>query len=117
MALLHDAYTALLAGLTCKTGSEIYWQDKYGIPITIKLIDIKQERYIIRYYHRNGQKYWESEYQNGQLHGKYIRWYRNGQKHWEKEWQDGQQHGKTTCWYKNGRKYSEEEWEHGKRIE
>jgi hypothetical protein len=40
MSILHDAYIALLSGLTYRTGNEIYWYDEYNNPITIEPIDI-----------------------------------------------------------------------------
>ena len=116
MTLLHDAYTALLSGLTTKTGNEIHWQDERGFPITIEPVDISKEKYIVRYYHENGNKKQEREYQNGQIHGKCIGWYKNGNKWWEDEYQNGKRHGKYTCWYENGNKIWEEEYQNGVRI-
>lgn len=113
MSILHDAYTALLSGLTYKTGNEIHWQDKNGYPITIEPIDIKQCKYIIREYWNNGQKYSEKEFQNKQLHGKYFLWYYNGQKAWELKYQNGRRHGKIIGWWENGLKMQEEEWKDG----
>ena len=89
MTLLHDAYTALLAGLTHRTNNEIHWENEWGYPITVEPIDIEQCKYIVRRYYDNGQKWWERGYQNGQRHGKNIGWYFNGQKWWEEEWQNG----------------------------
>ena len=89
MTLLHDAYTALLAGLTYKTNNEIHWEDERGRPITVEPIDMEQCKYIVRRYWENGQKRWEDECQNGLPHGKYIGWHENGQKHWESEYQNG----------------------------
>jgi antitoxin component YwqK of YwqJK toxin-antitoxin module len=116
MNLLREALTALLAGLTHKTGNEIHWENKYGIPITVEPVDIEKGKYIIRHYWKNGNKHWEEEYQNGQLHGKFIWWYENGNKNWEQEYQNGQPHGKYIAWYKNGNKYWEYEYQNGQLI-
>ena len=116
MSILHDAYTALLSGLTTKTGNEIHWEDKDGKPITIEPIDVENERYIVRYYYPNGQKDWEAEYQNDQLHGKSIRWYENGQKYWETDYQNNQLHGKSIGWYENGQKSWERDYQNGQLI-
>jgi antitoxin component YwqK of YwqJK toxin-antitoxin module len=89
MNLLHDAYTALLSGLTYKTGNEIHWKSEYGSPVTVEPVDIEKCRYIVRYYYPNGQVKHKIEYQNGKLHGKYIGWYNNGYKAYEYEYQDG----------------------------
>jgi antitoxin component YwqK of YwqJK toxin-antitoxin module len=114
MNLLREALTALLAGLTYKTGDEIHWEDENRNPITVEPVDIGENKYIVRGYWRNGNKCWEREYQNGQLHGKCIRWYKNGNKWWEREYQNGQFHGKSFGWYENGSKRWEEEYRNGK---
>lgn len=86
--ILQEALVALLSGLTTKTGNEIYWKDKFDQDITIEIIDIEQEEYIVRTYYENGQKWWETEYRNGQRHGKDIGWYKNGQKYREVEYKN-----------------------------
>ena len=116
MSILHDAYTALLAGITTKTGNEIHWEDKYGNPITVELVDLETEAYTVRYYYKNGQKCWEINYQNDQLHGKHIGWYKSGQKRSEIDYHQGQPHGKYIWWYENGQKQWEYEYQNGKRI-
>ena len=120
MSLLHDAYTALLSGLTTKTGNEIHWQNEHGVPITIEPVDVSNEKYIVRYYYSSGNRGWEAEYQNVNLHGKYIVWRENGNKDWELEYQNGQRHGKYIEWYPNGNKNIEKGYQnnelHGKYI-
>ena len=113
MTLLHDAYTAWLSGLTHKTGNEIHWENKYGNPITVELIDAEQEKYIVRDYWENGNVMWEEEYQNSQPHGKNIGWHYNGNKLWEVEYQNGQPHGKNIGWHDNGNKQWEGEYQNG----
>jgi antitoxin component YwqK of YwqJK toxin-antitoxin module len=113
MSILHDAYTALLAGLTYRTGNEIHWQDEENNPIAIEHIDAENERYIVRGYYSNGQKNLEAEYQNGQRHGKSLGWYPNGQKWWEIERQNDKQHGKSIGWHRNGQKSWEEDHQNG----
>jgi antitoxin component YwqK of YwqJK toxin-antitoxin module len=113
MNLLREAFTALLSGLTHKTGNEIHWEDGDGNPITVEAVDVEKDKYIVRYYWDNGNKCWEYEYQNGQLHGKCIDWYENGNKEWEREYQNGQKHGKCIRWFENGNKYWEVEWQNG----
>jgi antitoxin component YwqK of YwqJK toxin-antitoxin module len=116
MSLLHDVYTALLSGLTYKTGNEIHWNDKNGNPITIEPIDINQNKYIIRRYFKNGQKHWETEYQNGKRHGKSINWYESGNKWFEAKYQNGKLHGKNIYWYENGNKAYEHKYQNGKLL-
>ena len=115
MSILHDAYTALLAGLTHKTGNEIHWQDNNNNPITIEPIDAENERYIVRTYYSNGQKYHETEYQNNIRHGKHIEWFENGEKSAEREYENDRPHGKHIEWYNKDNRYSEYEYCHGKR--
>jgi hypothetical protein len=137
MTILHNAYTALLAGLTTKTRNEIHWQDEYGNPITIEPLDVEIGTYIIKY--TDGTKYW---YLNGQYHrknGPAIEysdgtkyWYLNGRRHREdgpaveysdgtKYWYlDGKLHREdgpaieypngAKYWYLNGQKLTKEEW-------
>jgi hypothetical protein len=70
MNLLHDAYTALLSGLTYKTGNEIHWKDKIGNPITIELVDIEKCKYIVKSYYPNRQVEYRIECQDEKYHGK-----------------------------------------------
>jgi antitoxin component YwqK of YwqJK toxin-antitoxin module len=102
MTLLHDAYVALLSGLTTKTNNEIHWQDEDGRIITVEPIDVAKCKYIVRYYYTNGQKHWEENYHQSQLHGKSIGWYSSGQKCWEANYHQGQRHGKYIEWYESG---------------
>jgi antitoxin component YwqK of YwqJK toxin-antitoxin module len=119
MNLLREALTALLAGLTYKTGDEIHWEDENRNPITVEPVDIGENKYIVRGYWRNGNKckngnkWWEREYQNGQFHGKSFGWYENGSKRWEEEYRNGQPHGKWIDWYENGNKEWECEYQNG----
>jgi antitoxin component YwqK of YwqJK toxin-antitoxin module len=114
MSLLHEAYTALLTGLTYRTGNEIHWQDEENNPIAIEPIDVENERYIVRYYYPNGQKHLEVECQNGQRHGKFSGWYENGKKHLGAKYKNNYFHGKYLRWYKNGKKYYSIEYKNGK---
>jgi antitoxin component YwqK of YwqJK toxin-antitoxin module len=113
MNLLKETLTALLAGLTYKTGNEIHWEDEYGTPITVEPVDVEKSKYIVRCYWGNGNKNWEQEYQNGQLHGKYIGWYKNGNKYWEEKYQNEQIHGKSLGWYEDGNKHWEYKYQNG----
>jgi len=101
MTLLHDAYTALLDGLTHKTGNEIHWYDEHGNSITVEPVDVEQERYVVRYYRKGGSLDLEENYQQEQLHGKSIVWHLNGNLEWR------------LCeqYYINGNKVTYEEWE------
>jgi len=143
MTLLHDAYTALLAGLTHKAGDEIHWHDNYGHPITVEPVDVDTERCVVRRYsngslhcendylqgqkhgkhrgwHYNGQLWWETDYTKDQRHGKSVWWHKNGQKEREVNYVNGQFHGKCIKWYKSGKKKCEKDYHqgnlHGKNI-
>jgi hypothetical protein len=115
MTLLHDAYVALLSGLTTKTNNEIHWQDEDGNPITVEPIDVAECKYVVRHYYENGQKNWETDYYQDQRHGKDIGWHKNGQVYWESDYYQGQLHGKDIGWHKNGQKYWEEYYHQGQR--
>ena len=120
MNLLHDAYTALLSGLTTKTGNEIHWEDKNKNPITVELINVNKEIYKAKCYWPNGNKQREADYQKDQKHGKSIGWYESGNKHWEADYQKGQLHGKNIVWWESGNKHWEADYQkdqrHGKNI-
>ena len=47
------------------------------------------ERYTLTGYYENGNKYWETNYHQGQRHGKDIGWCENGNKWWEVEYKHG----------------------------
>jgi antitoxin component YwqK of YwqJK toxin-antitoxin module len=113
MSLLQEALIALLSGLTHTTGKEIHWEDKFGDPITVEPVDIENCKYIVRHYYKNGNKYWEEEYQKGQKHGKSFGWHENGNKYWEHEYQNRQKHGKSFGWHENGNKNWEHEYQNG----
>jgi antitoxin component YwqK of YwqJK toxin-antitoxin module len=113
MSILHDAYTALLAGLTYRIGKEIHWYDKNNNSITIEPIDVENEKYIKRGYYSNGQKLWEAEYQNDKRHGKSLGWYDNGQRWWIIKYKNGFRHGKLLRWFDNGQKEREEKYKNG----
>jgi hypothetical protein len=120
MTLLHDAYVAWMSGLTHKTGNEIHWEDEQGEPITIEPISVAECKYVVKYYYDNGQVERETNYHQGQQHGKNIRWYENGQKYWEINYHQNQRHGKDIRWSENGQKKWEEYYHqgllHGKSI-
>jgi len=120
MTLLHDAYTALLSGLTHRTGNEIHWHDENGHPITVEPVDVEVGSYVVKYYREDGNLYWEIHYLQDQRHGKSIGWYENGQLQWETGYHQGQMHGKDIKWYTNGQLYWEinyiQKQRHGKSI-
>ena len=81
-----------------------------------KIKYLGEDRYKLILFYLTGEKYWEEEYQNGQLHGKYISWFKNGNKRWEAGYKDGRLHGKNTRWYESGQKHWETEYQNGKLI-
>ena len=52
-------------------------------------------KYKLTGYYKNGNKWWEAEYQNNNRHCKYITWYDNGNKCWERDYENN-----TLNWYK-----------------
>jgi len=95
MTLLHDAYTALLSGLTHRTGNEIHWYDNNGCPITVEPIDVQAGSYVVRRYREDGGLNYEERYLQNQLHGKSTYWYCKGQKQYELNYHHSQRHGKS----------------------
>jgi len=113
MTLLHDAYTALLSGLTHRTGNRIHWYDEDGKPITVEPVDV--DGYRVSYY--RGESILCSETYNikNQLHGQYVWWYPNGQKEWEAYYHQGQKHGRCVGHHPDGQKWIEEYFTNGQR--
>jgi len=64
-----------------------------------------QKGYIQIMWYDNGQKWYETPYVNGQVHGKEMGWYVNGQKGYEVSYVNGQKHGEAMRWYGNGQKW------------
>jgi len=118
--ILHDAYAALLAGVTYRTGNEIHWYDENGHQITVEPVDVERESYKIRYYRRDGGLKYETDYLQGKIHGKSVAWYIHGQKYWEADYCQGKLHGKNISWHTNGQIRLEEYYcqnqRHGKHI-
>jgi len=112
MTLLHDAYTALLSGLTHRTGKEINWHDRDGNPITVEPVDVERDRYVVRYYDENGVLWNQAHYLQDQLHGKRTEWYENGQLQWDTDFVNGKLHGKDIGWYDNGQLQLEKHYNH-----
>ena len=67
-------------------------------------------------YYSNGQKFMESEYHNGKLHGEMICWFPNGQRQSYCEYRDGKKHGKSISG-PNGHKIIEVEYQDDKLVE
>jgi hypothetical protein len=118
MNILHNAYVALVSGLTaCNPNNlkEILWKDHIGVNVSIRVINLEDRTYRIKY--DNGDKEW---YKDDKLHredGPAIEladggseWYLNGQLHREDgpaiEYADG-----NKTWYLNDKLYPEEEYE------
>jgi len=64
--------------------------------------------------YKSGQKKEEVSYKNGQLHGRFKRWYSDGQKKDETSYKLGQKAGAYRAWYTNGQKKKEGTYKAGK---
>jgi antitoxin component YwqK of YwqJK toxin-antitoxin module len=60
-----------------------------------------------------GQKQYEYEIVNGQIHGKFVGWSASGQKNYECEFVNGKLHGKYLVWYDSNKPYMEYEYING----
>lgn len=61
----------------------------------------------------DGKKH-ETQYKNGERHGKEIKWFNNGQKNYEYNWQNGVLDGLAITWQENGQKEYESNYKNGK---
>ena len=65
-------------------------------------------------WHKNGKKFYETEYKDGKKNGKQIVWYESGAKKTEVEMKDDKENGKIIHWYESGGKKTEGEMKDGK---
>lgn len=87
--LIEQAFRQYVLGANINEKGEVEVEDEDGDYIFIVFPYNNLEYVLVRRYWGNGQKYWEEEYRNGQLHGKVLCWDGNGQKYWEAECQNG----------------------------
>ncbi len=75
---------------------------------------------LLRKY-KDGQKQFESNFNDGKEHGLRTEWRKNGQKKSEINYKDGKRYGLSTWWHKNGQKWSKTNYnydgQHGLRTE
>ncbi len=92
MTLLHDAYTAYLSGLTTKLNEkEIWWQDKYGFKITVELVGVDLETYVVRYFYEDGNLRFEMNYCKDERHSLCKCFFDNGILGWTKNFNGSDQ--------------------------
>jgi antitoxin component YwqK of YwqJK toxin-antitoxin module len=113
MTLLHDAYTALLAGLTHRTGKEIHWHNIHNQPITIEPIDVDTETYIVREYYHNGNLKCEDKYINNQREGLVSVYYDTGELYFTWEFKNNKLVGNVKMYEKDGEQIPECEFDDG----
>ncbi len=69
------------------------------------------------YWHENGNKWLEENYQNNMLHGKFIEWYKSGEISFEGEYSDGIPSGEWIFWDDQGNKTKKLIYKNGKVAE
>ncbi len=69
------------------------------------------------YWHENGKKWLEENYQNSLRHGEFIEWYMSGDKSFEGEYENGFPSGKWTFWDEDGNKTKQLIYENGEVVE
>ena len=115
---LQKLLTELFSGIAQykPNTKEIYTKDIYGRPITVEILDVDNESYIVRSYHDNGKLWYQEEYQNGKRHGTSKYWDNKGQLRWQEEYQNGKEHGICKGWRKNGQLWYQQEFQNGKPV-
>lgn len=102
MTLLHDAYVALLSGITTlDEKGHIKWV-RSGHKVTVEPVDVEAGSYVVRYYDRSGRLWMQTHCLNDQPHGKRIIWHDNGQISMECNYHHGQLHGNYKSWREDG---------------
>jgi antitoxin component YwqK of YwqJK toxin-antitoxin module len=71
-------------------------------------------KYTMRGFNGNWEEILKVDYQNNEIHGKYIMRYDNGIKQWEENYKNGVLDGKCAVWFKNGSKNWELEYSNGR---
>jgi antitoxin component YwqK of YwqJK toxin-antitoxin module len=65
-------------------------------------------------YHTNGQVMLDYETIDGEIHGRFVRYFETGQIAIESYYINGQSHGPWKEWYNNGQLAEEGDYDHGK---
>ena len=113
--LAQEVFIAKLSGIAkYKTPNEIWWENEQGDKITIEFINNSVSNFIIREYYESGNKVYEAEFKNEEIHGKETIWYENGNKDFEVEYQNGKRYGRAIWWYEDGSKECEAKYQNGK---
>ncbi len=68
------------------------------------------------YWHDNGRKWLEENYNNNIKDGEFTEWYKSGEKNYEGNFKNGAPHGKWTYWNDDGKKIMQSEYENGKKV-
>ena len=92
---------------------EILTQNQYNNPITVEILDVDTESYILRRYHDNGQPGYQLRYQNGKRHGTSEWWYEDGQLACQEGYQNGELHGVRKHWNMDGKLWGQREYQNG----
>ena len=113
---LEKLLTELLSGIAQykPNTKEIYTKNKYGIPITVEILDANTEAYIVRNYYDNGQLEYRFKYLNGKEHGTWKSWDENGKLWFQEEYRNGKSHGTWKVWHENGKLLYQNEYQNGK---
>jgi hypothetical protein len=94
-----EVYTAYTRTLKTEKGIEVLVEVRHG-PATS--------------FHRNGRKFWEGVYRDGEREGEFTTWSREGIRTGLASYEHGQLHGLYTQWADDGRKMREETYAKGK---
>jgi MORN repeat variant len=82
-------------------GAAENWDDNGQMRVQSQYVNGDRHGKCMRW-HANGQVCRQANYINGRLHGECTWWYVNGQMREQSIYFDGQLHGECTCWYHDG---------------
>ena len=105
--------------VTCRKATRLFREPRKG-DRSVAYYDNGQLAELIEYKDDKPYKQWrgclkasESDYVDGQFHGRVTTWYPNGVKATEVHYKYGKEDGTSTMWYDNGRKASKVEFRAG----
>ncbi len=117
MIVLHDVYTAYLSGLTTKLNEkEIWWKTPYGLSVTVELVNVRWEKYIVRRYWSNGNVCWERNYYKDKQHGSDKSYYENGSIWLDANWCKNRLNGWISEYCSDGTLIYKQNYKHGKLL-
>ena len=103
---LNKILNAHKAGDIQKDGKEYHWEDEYNNEITVEIISIIEDTYIVRDYWDSGNLYSLHSFKCGKQHGIQVEYYETGDIEFQYTCVDGLRHGESLEFDEHGKTIS-----------